>query len=226
MDRKKALYLAFLVFMAIAGVSVAGKAAMEDKAAPRAAAAGDLIDVKTALVPRTLGDPKAPVKLEEYASLSCSHCAVFSKETFEEIKKEYIDTGKVYYTYIDFPTTGPAVKASLVSHCLPPEHYFQFIKFLFETQDKWAFSEDYEVSLRRDSKLLGMSDEAFDACVNNAQLKAGLSEQAEQAHKSYNIDSTPTFVLSNGQVLKGAKPFAEFKKILDPLVDGKGTKAQ
>ena len=60
----------------------------------------------------SLGDPKAPIKVYEYASLTCSHCADFSMHTFPEFKKNYIDTGKVYYTLRDFPFDPIATAAS------------------------------------------------------------------------------------------------------------------
>ena len=62
-----------------------------------------------------MGDPKAPVRLDEYASLSCPHCAEFTKDTFEKIKTTYIDTGKVFYSYTDLPTSAPGMEAALVA---------------------------------------------------------------------------------------------------------------
>ncbi|MEJ2377128.1 MAG: thioredoxin domain-containing protein, partial [Pseudolabrys sp.] len=50
-----------------------------------------------------LGDPKAPVIIIEYASMTCPHCAHFDETTFPALKKQYIDTGKVRYTMREFP---------------------------------------------------------------------------------------------------------------------------
>ncbi|MCA6320596.1 MAG: thioredoxin domain-containing protein, partial [Phenylobacterium sp.] len=52
----------------------------------------------------TLGDPKAPLKMVEYASASCVHCATFNNEVFPAFKEKYIDTGKVHYTLKEFLT--------------------------------------------------------------------------------------------------------------------------
>lgn len=216
MNKQRLLGLCvFAFFVAFAGVGIL-RAADEAPAKPVANAVN--IDVEAALAPRTLGDPKAPVKLTEFASLSCPHCAQFTKDTFEKLKSEYIDTGKVYYTYIDFPLNAPALKASMVARCLPADRYFQFTTFLFQTQDKWAFIEDWEPVLRQDSKLLGVSDETYDACVNNAELKQGLITKMQEEGKANHIDSTPTFLFSNGKMLHGAQPLSEFQKIIDPLL--------
>ena len=59
-----------------------------------------------------LGDPKAPVTIVEYASLTCSHCAHFHIQILPEIKKKWIDTGKVKLVYRDFPLDQVAVKAA------------------------------------------------------------------------------------------------------------------
>jgi protein-disulfide isomerase len=205
----------FAIFATFAGMGIT-RAAEETSAKP--AASSVTIDVAAALAPRTLGDPKAPVKLEEFASLSCPHCAEFTKDTFEKIKSEYIDTGKVFYTFIDFPLNAPALKGSMVARCLPADRYFQFTTFLFQTQDKWAFVEDWEPVLRQDSKLLGMSDETYDACVNNTELKQGLATKMQEEGKANHIDSTPTFLFSNGKMLHGAQPFSEFQKVIDPML--------
>src|SRR5690606_37385462 len=62
--------------------------------APAAASSG-LIDAAKALAPRTVGDANAPVKVQEFASLSCSHCGTFYKDVYPQFKEQYIDTGKV-----------------------------------------------------------------------------------------------------------------------------------
>ena len=110
-----------LSLSAIAVFAVPARAAMEDKPAPPSEAAAApakpavTIDVKAALATRSMGDPKAPVRLDEYASLSCPHCADFTKETFDKIKATYIDTGKVFYTYTDIPLNAPALEAAMVA---------------------------------------------------------------------------------------------------------------
>ena len=177
------------------------------------------IDVETALAPRIMGDEKAPVTVEEFASLTCNHCAHFSKTTFDAFKAKYIDTGKVRFIYNDFPLNAPAMEAAMIARCLPADRYFQFVKFLFETQDQWAFSQEYRAALKQNSKLLGMSDETYDACTANEKLKAGLVEKMQAASKTHEITSTPTFIINGTQKLGGARDLPEFEKIIDPLLE-------
>ena len=52
-----------------------------------------------------MGEKNAPVTIVEFSDFQCSYCAMFRSDTFEQIKKEYIDTGKVKFVYRDFPLT-------------------------------------------------------------------------------------------------------------------------
>ena len=71
----------------------------------------------------TMGDPKAPVKMVEYASASCSHCATFNNTVFPEFKTKYIDTGKVHYTLKEFltPPNERAAAGFLTARCAGKE---------------------------------------------------------------------------------------------------------
>src|SRR5262245_41251224 len=63
-----------------------------------------------------LGDPKAPNVVIEYASMTCSHCQRFNAEVFKPFKAKYIDTGKVYYIFRDFPLDPVATTAIMLAH--------------------------------------------------------------------------------------------------------------
>lgn len=176
------------------------------------------VDVKAALAARSEGNPNAPVKIEEFASLTCSHCGDFYRNTFPRIKEEYIDTGKVYFTYTDFPLNAPALSAAMAARCIPESRYFDFVKLLFDKQSEWAYNENYMTILQNDSALLGLGSEDFAACVNNEELKEGLLKRMQEAGEANKIDATPTFII-NGEKLLGARPLSEFKAIIDKYVD-------
>ena len=60
-------------------------------------------DLEKASTPRILGNPDAPIKISEHSSFTCGGCAMFHKSNFKMIKEEYIDTGKAYVVFDDFP---------------------------------------------------------------------------------------------------------------------------
>ncbi|MBU0859586.1 MAG: DsbA family protein [Alphaproteobacteria bacterium] len=187
------------------------------EALPAEAAPGTL-DTAKALAPRTMGDANAPVKIEEFASLSCSHCASFYKDTFPQLKAEYIDTGKVHFTYTDFPLNAPALDAAMVARCLPEAHYFNFIKMLFENQNQWAYNEKYREILQHNGAMLGMSTEYFNACLANEDLRKGLIDTMTAKSERHQIRSTPGFVFNGTEIIAGAAPYADFKTKIEALL--------
>lgn len=171
------------------------------------------IDVAKALAPRTYGNEKAPVKIIEYASLTCSHCAHFFNDTFPELKTKYIDTGKVFFEYRDFPLNDPALKASIAARCLPEDKYEGFVSLLYKTQDHWAGTVDYMSSLRQNAKLAGMSDETFDACQAEKKIQLGIADGMQAAQDKWKISATPTFIINDGaETISGAVPLTEFER--------------
>lgn len=203
-----------------AGSETAAETPPSDRAAARAAQ-DVTIDLEAALADRTMGHPDAPVVMHEFASLTCSHCADFSVKTFDRIRETYIDTGKVYFVYHDFPLNGPALEASAVARCLPEERYFAFVKYLFESQAKWT-AGDHRAALRQNARLVGMSDARFDACIGNEELKLGLIEKMQAAGKAHEITSTPSFVFNDGvQKINGSQTFDTFKRAIDALLKEK-----
>ena len=86
---------------------------------------------------RTQGSPKAPILMVEYAAPTCPVCAAFDMQIFPQLKRSYIDTGKVYYVFRVFPLSSVDVAAESIARCLPPENYFSFIDLLYRNQPKW-----------------------------------------------------------------------------------------
>ena len=160
------------------------------------------------LAERSMGNPDAPVKIEEFASLTCSHCATFHKTTFAEFKKKHIDSGNVFFTFTDFPLNAPALDGSITARCMPPEQFFTFLSFLFETQEQWAFSSDHKASLLQSAKLAGLSEEKFNECMANTKLKEGLVARMQERGQAYGVDSTPSFVVNGSTVIRGSIPLA------------------
>lgn len=178
------------------------------------------LDVNAAMSPRSLGEASAPVRIQEFFSLTCGHCAHFHNETLPALKK-YIDSGEVYMEFHEFPLNAPALRASMIARCLPADRYYGFITLLFKTQDVWASTPDYMTPLRQNAKLAGMSDEQFDACMENNELQQALGERIKNATDKWKIDSTPTFVINDGkEKISGAQPIYEFERVFRSVTNG------
>lgn len=173
------------------------------------------VDLAAALKERVLGNPDAPIKISEHASLTCSHCAHFHKDIFEEFKKRFIDSGRAYLVYSDFPLNAPALHATMIGRCLPEENYFSYLHKLFTEQEDWAFSAGYLTYLRNTAAEFGMQDPEFDACIKSKELQDGILERMKMAQKLWNINATPSFVINNKTTISGAKPIEEFEAAIE-----------
>jgi len=165
---------------------------------------------------RILGNPDAPITIVEYASLTCPHCAHFANEVLPELKKKWIDTGKVKLVLRDYPLDEPALRAAMIARCAPPDRYYAYIDTFFGAQEKWVTARDYRDSLARLVKLGGMSREEFDNCLKNTALENKIVEGRLVASKELDVNSTPTFFI-NGTKFTGAPTVEEFDKALSGL---------
>lgn len=167
---------------------------------------------------RSLGSPDAKVVVDEWFSLTCTHCAHFSQTTFPEARKKLIDTGKVRWVFRDFPLDKVALEAAQVARALPPDRYAAFILALFADQDRWAFASgvDYTKELWKMAALAGMDRPTFDAAVGDTALRDWILAQQTMAEKKWKIDATPSFVI-NGRMVAGEMPYESFVKQLPSL---------
>lgn len=164
---------------------------------------------------RSLGNPDAPVRIEELASLSCGHCATFHKAVLPDLKERFIDTGIVYFTFTDFPLNAPALDGAMVARCMPEDRYFRFLSMLFEMQEQWAFNQDYRNILRQNAALAGMDDALFESCLNDQELKEGLIARMQDRQSNHNINSTPSFIVNGERILTGMLPVAAFEQAIN-----------
>lgn len=185
-------------------------------ALPRLARAA-ATDAQTATweTPRMLGNKDAPVTVQEFFSLTCTHCAHFAQDTFPDVKKNLIDTGKVKWEFHDFPLDRVALMAAMVARALPPEQYEPFVIALFNNQDRWAFAQgiDPEKELWNMAALAGMDRATFDAASKDEALQTWILQNQKQAEDKYHIDATPSFVV-NGKVYPGDLAYSDFVKLL------------
>ena len=165
---------------------------------------------------RILGNPDAPITIIEYASLTCPHCAHFANEVLPELKKKWIDTGKVKLVLRDYPLDEPALRAAMIARCAPPDRFYAYVDTFFGAQEKWVTARDYRDALARLVKLGGMSQEEFDKCLKNTALENKIVEGRLIASKELDVNSTPTFFI-NGSKFTGAPTVEEFDKVLSGL---------
>ena len=166
-----------------------------------------------------IGDKDAPITIIEYASMSCSHCATFHNSTLNDLKTEYIDTGKVRFVFRDFPFNYPALLGSMMMRCIPNEVRYDYMNALYLLQKSWVVREN-ATTMQELYKIMqsgGMTKDEFDACYSNEQLENEILEGVIAAQKEFNIRSTPSFLV-NGKLIEGNKSIKEFRQIIDKIL--------
>jgi len=153
--------------------------------------------VKSAPGDMSLGDPKAPVHVVEYLSLTCPHCADFHHEVFPAFKAKYIDTGRVYFTIRELLTAPANVAAVgfLMARCQGGTRYFQVVDQVFKSQSRWQQGNIKPIFVEI-AKANGLTEGQFDACVSDGAAQDALSKRLEYATQTDKVTGTPTFFVN------------------------------
>jgi protein-disulfide isomerase len=169
---------------------------------------------------RTMGSPKAPIQIVEYAAPTCPHCAHFDMDVFPLLEQNFIDTGKVYYILRIFPL-GPAdVAAGAMARCLPPDQYFQFLDLLWRNQDKWDPEfrvPDVHAGLVSIGRIAGMTSDKVDSCIANQAVSQKIAQIGQDATTTYGINSVPSFIV-NGQLRQFQGGWDELESYLNGIL--------
>ena len=162
-----------------------------------------------------LGDPKAPITVIEYASLTCSHCAHFHTQVLPDIKKKWIDTGKVKLVYRDFPLDQVAAKAAQIAECAGNDKYFGVVDIIFRGQPQWAVAADPLAELAKPLRIAGIGENEIKACLaNDAMSNAVINDY--KAGEAMGVNSTPTLFI-NGQLYRGSRSVEELDGVFSKL---------
>ena len=170
----------------------------------------------------TMGDPKAPVTVIEYASTTCPHCSHFYETTFPEFKKRYIDTGKVRYIYREFVLNQLDAAAVMLLRCTDKDKYFPLLDAFFTKQKEWVVDKPIP-PLMAIAKQAGFTEESFNACLDtqkNPKSKELLDkiDARNQAAQKLGVNSTPTFFVNGKKLKPGDISIDDMAKEIDPLL--------
>jgi len=169
-----------------------------------------------------MGNPAAKVKLIEYGSLTCSHCATFATEGMESLVGAYVRSGKVSYEYRNMVLNGLDVAATLVARCGGPGRFFPVADALYATQSQWkdrvknltdaqkqalnALPENQR--LGRLADLAGLPEIAAKHGIAPALSQSCLADRAafdrlgtmNEAATAQGVPGTPTFFLNGANI--------------------------
>ena len=167
-----------------------------------------------------LGVDNAPVKIKIFSSLTCPHCANFHIKIVPEIKKKYVESGKVQLIFIDFPLDQAAFNASKLLYCVDQKKQIVFLNTIYENQAKWTTGSNINEinnNLKKIVQILGISPVQFDKCLNDEIISDKILNGRNDAHKKYSINSTPTIII-NEKKLKGSVSFKNIQENIEKLI--------
>ncbi|WP_432769094.1 MAG: thioredoxin domain-containing protein [Sphingopyxis sp.] len=171
-----------------------------------------------------MGNPEAPIKLQEYGAFTCGHCAQFTKDSHEELKRDFIDTGRVSYKLTPFMLHPIDAVAGAIIKCAGPDRYFPLADATFlEHETFLAGPQNPAPGIEKAAELppaqrfnalakgwkidqffqqRGVPATQIEQCLANVDNVAAVEKATNDGIEKYQITGTPTFVI-NGQVAEG-----------------------
>ena len=186
----------------------------------------------------TLGQADAPVTIVEFSDYQCPYCKRFTLQVFPQLKRDYIDTGKVRYVFRDFPLTQihpQAAKAHESAHCAgEQDRYWDMHDVLFQNQKDLSLP-----ALSRNAEAIGLDVATFESCLERGQHAAAIQQDIQDGAKA-GVRGTPSFIIGKsgtgdtitGTLIRGAQAFAKFQQVIEavqkplPAKDGKSPAAK
>ena len=176
-----------------------------------------------------IGDPNAPVTIVEYSEFECPFCGAFMGTNqmaldylknndpsyvaaYPEIKKNYVDTGKVKIIFKNFVVHDTAFKAAEASECANEQGKFEeYYETLFENYEALEVSD-----LKGYAKQLGLDTTQFDSCLDTGKYTEEVNNDIEDGTLA-GVSGTPAFFI-NGELVAGAHPYSTFQQIIESML--------
>ena len=192
-------------------------------AQPRPIAAGS-DKVQMSVIPgwSALGRDDAPVTMVEFADYQCPFCRKFHSETFVQLKKNYIDTGKLRYISRDLPLEfhPNAPGAAVAARCAGEQHKFWEMRDLMMANSA-HLSLDF---LTKYGAQINLEMTTFRACLNDNKYASAIQKDIADAD-ALGIRGTPSFVVGRsgedrieGVRIVGAASYAAFETAINDVL--------
>jgi protein-disulfide isomerase len=176
----------------------------------------------------TLGDPNAEVVIVEYSDYQCPFCRKFFNDTKSQLDNEYIETGKVFFIYKDFPLNFHPMAQSYAeaARCAGDQgKYWEMHDTIFEEQNKFGsgtISNLTESDVKNWAEKIGIDTAEFDSCLDSGKYSQAVSANFSEGSQ-IGVSGTPSFVVGKangtGRLIVGAQPYGVFKTAIDGLLE-------
>lgn len=184
-----------------------------------------------------MGNPEAPIKVIEFASMTCSHCADFAAQSSAELQGDFVNSGRVSLEFRNFVRDPIDLTASLLARCGAPESFFalthqvlgdqadmfQRLNAAGQAAQEAAMNQPEEKRFIALGELTGLTEfvsargvakDQANACLADLDEAKTLAQRAKEDGDEFGITGTPSFIV-NGTYLQGGWP--ELKARLETL---------
>lgn len=168
-----------------------------------------------------IGNADAKVTVVEYASVTCAHCATWHKTVWPQMRKDYVDTGKVRFVYREFPTSPVRLAETgfMIARCADEDKYFANIALQYERQEALINSARNGTAKQAYTELArtaGLSEDEFETCLANEAEYEAMQDVIKGGFER-GVQATPTFIV-NGEIKKVYK-IEDFDEVFAPFID-------
>jgi protein-disulfide isomerase len=156
-----------------------------------------------------LGDPNAPIVIEEFSSFGCSHCRDFALETEHQIIENYVKTGQVYYIYRAFNNPIDAYGiASQAAYCAGDHGFFwEMHDMIFANFSATGYTSK---QLNKMAEILELDEGQFNTCMDTGKYVETIQEDAIAGTEA-GVTGTPSFTINGVLAIQGNRDFAGFQ---------------
>ena len=184
-----------------------------------------------------MGNPNAAVKLVEFGSMTCPHCAEFDETGFPKLVNDYVKKGQVSFEFRNYVRDGLDLAMSLVARCGEPNRFFPLTEALFQNQE--ALFNQVQAAPPEQQQALSQSPQGYaqlaglpqwaaqrglpaartTACLTNQSEMDRLVQMNTDANQQFNIPGTPAFVI-NGELVDGVSSWERLEPELRKALGG------
>jgi protein-disulfide isomerase len=181
-----------------------------------AASPGDTVDLRG--IGYSEGAADAPVTVIEFSDFGCPFCAMFSQGSYPELRREFIDTGRVRWVYVPFvmgmfPNGEQAARAAECAG--EQERFWPMKERIYAGQREWKASRAPTTVFASYARDVGLDAARFGSCYREDR-GAARTLANNRAADAVRVRATPSFLI-NGRLVEGALPLEQFRMILTRL---------
>jgi len=172
---------------------------------------------------RIMGAPGAKVWMIIASDFQCPYCKMWHDQTYEALRKDYVDAGRVRMAYVNYPLSmheqaKPAAEAAMCASA--QKKFWEYHTALFQSQDSWTKAGDQSAKFDSLATALGLDAARFRACRQSHVMRAVVEADQDRMQRS-GVASTPTFFIGN-QRIEGAQPLPVFRQAMDSALASSG----